>query len=195
LAWRPTGLEFILTVLILFYIFVLVPDLYLKAFLRQPKQYRKASCWTETMLENTKPDPVSQNPEEFLVTTYREDLDILVCRWSGLQDSKHLRNCYRLIFNKAKDLQYHCWLIDIRGRDKASQEDFDWYFTTFLPEEVAGLQGRNFLAYLVTPSHYNYIQEMETFNKFEKVGRVSSLSTRFFQSEQEAIDWLVASRL
>jgi hypothetical protein len=146
------------------------------------------------MFENLNPALLSGTSEELLQTNYREDLDIWVCRWSGILNSGHLKKCYNRIFDEASALDYHYWLVDIRSRGKVGQEDFDWYFATFLPEKVAGLQGQYFLAYLVTPSHYSYLQEVRALHKFEEVAGTASLVTRLFQSEQEAIHWLVLSR-
>jgi hypothetical protein len=146
------------------------------------------------MFENIRPALLPDAAEGLLQTNYREDLDIWLCRWFSIQDSGHFKKCYNQIFDEAKATGYHYWLVDIRGRGRATQEDYDWYFATFLPNKLAELQGHFFLAYLVTPSHYTYIQQTETLTRFEEAERTSDLKTRFFQSEQDAIDWLVVSR-
>lgn len=167
---------------------------HLEEFQKQTSQYRNVSINAEPMFENLKPALLTGTSQELLQTNYREDLDIWVCRWSGIHDSSHLKKCYNQIFDEAKALGYHYWLVDIRGRGKASREDFDWYFSAFLPEKVAGLQGQYFLAYLVTPSHHSYLQEVEALHKFEQVAGTACLVSHLFQSEQVAIDWLVLSR-
>jgi hypothetical protein len=131
---------------------------------------------------------------DYLTTIYREDLEIWICRWSDFTDSRHLRQLYEDIFDQAIRQNYQYWLIDIRSRPRAQQADHDWYFNQFLPAKVGNLPGNNYLAYLVTPSHFSYIAEIESLTKLEAFGRISTLHTRFCQSEQDAFDWLTAAR-
>ena len=128
---------------------------------------------------------------DFLSTDYRPDLNIWVCRWNQLESVKHLPACYEYIFNQAITNDWNYWLIDIRGRGKADKTQQDWYFNDFLPEKVKQLTGHNYLAYLVTPSYYSYIKEMQQFHEFENLNKKATLTTHFYQSEQEAIDWLL----
>jgi len=126
----------------------------------------------------------------FLYTNYRSDLNVWVCRWNELISAEHLQACYEYIFNQAIRHNWHYWLIDIRGRGKADKAQQDWYFNLFLPEKLKQLTGSNYLAYLVTPSHYTHIKKMQQFQEFEDLNKTSSLTTYFYQSEQEAINWL-----
>lgn len=124
---------------------------------------------------------------DFLSANYRSDLNIWVCRWNELISAKHLQSCYEYIFNQVIKHDWHYWLIEIRGRAKADKALQDWYFNIFLPEKLEQLSGNNYLAYLVTPSHFAYIKEMQQFHEFDDLNKTSSLTTYFYQSEQEKL--------
>ena len=135
------------------------------------------------------------NAIEYLSANYRSDLNVWVCRWLNLVSQDHLKQCYEYIFGQAIKHKWHFWLIDIRGREKADKDQQDWYFKDFLPEKVKLLTGNNYLAYLVTPSQFIHIQDMRQYYKFDDFNKTSSLTTHFFQSEQEAVRWLAECRL
>jgi len=132
---------------------------------------------------------------ESLAANYRPDLDIWICRWLNLLNTDHLTSGYEYIFNQAIIHNWHYWLIDIRGRGNATKSQENWYFDVFLPEKLKLLTRSNYVAYLVTPSHYKHIQNMKQFHQFEDLNKTSSLTTHFFQSEQEAINWLMKCRV
>jgi len=132
---------------------------------------------------------------ESLSANYRPDLDVWICRWLNFINPDHFTNCYEYIFNQAIKHNWHYWLVDIRGRGKANKEQQDWYFDVFLPTKLKLLTGSSYVAYLVTPSHFTHIQKMKQFHQFEDLNKTSSLTTHFFQSEQEAVDWLMKCRL
>ncbi|PIQ21075.1 MAG: hypothetical protein COW65_11290 [Cytophagales bacterium CG18_big_fil_WC_8_21_14_2_50_42_9] len=134
------------------------------------------------------------NAIEFLSANYRPDLDVWVCRWINLLNPNHFTACYEYIFNQAIKHNWHYWLIDIRGRGKADKGQEDWYFNVFLPEKLKLLTGNNYLAYLVMPSHFTHIKKMKQFHKFDDNNKTSSLSTHFFQAEQDAFEWLINCR-
>lgn len=133
-----------------------------------------------------------ENTLSNLQVSYRQDLDILFCRWLQPCSSVTLQKGYLHALEKAKELQVHYWLFDLRRRGPVSTEDGDWILKTFFPKTEATIPGKHYFSYLVTPNHYQHLQE--------EIGLISiqqySARTKIyvFDSEQKAINWISSSR-
>ncbi len=133
-----------------------------------------------------------QNTASPLQVTYRPDLNILFCRWIDPSNSVQLQTSYLEALEKAKELKVNYWLFDLRRRGPACPADEAWLLQQFFPLVETSILGKQYFAYLVTPSHYLHIQQeigMANIQRF-------SIRTKIyiFDSEQKAIDWLATWR-
>ncbi|MDX5348250.1 MAG: hypothetical protein LPJ89_09015 [Hymenobacteraceae bacterium] len=130
--------------------------------------------------------------KNYLDVAYSSDNNIVVCRWFNVGNSEILRASYNHFFTTAQTFPTQGWLLDIRGRGKAEPEDDKWYFNYFLPEMVAGFKAMQYLAYLITPSHYEHVKTNVGLKNFDNQPIADKLTVKFFINEQDAVDWLVS---
>ncbi len=83
-------------------------------------------------------------------------------------------------------------MFDLRSRGPVAGEDEAWLLQTFFPLIETELEHTNYLANLVTPSHYAHIVAnygLDFVNNFSEQTKLG-----IFMAEQEAVAWLLKSR-
>jgi hypothetical protein len=124
--------------------------------------------------------------------TYRPDLDILYCRFVQPGTSAQLKNGYEKALKVAKEHQASFWLFDLRRRGPARSEDETWILDQFFPRLEAESKRQNFMAYLVSPSHYNHVREVLSLERLETYSPLTRI--KLFDSEEQAFEWLTQNQ-
>ncbi|WP_181304947.1 hypothetical protein [Rufibacter sp. XAAS-G3-1] len=130
--------------------------------------------------------------ESNLHLTYRRDLDILFLRWYRYPTSAQLREGYLSALEMAREVKATYWMFDLRSRGKISEEDESWMLQTFFPQIEEEFEYQGYFANLVTPTHFAHIRDTIGLDYLENYGKLTQLGV--FQSEQEAVAWLLKSR-
>jgi hypothetical protein len=130
--------------------------------------------------------------ESNLHLTYRKDLDILFLRWYQRPDSQQLRQGYLSALDMAREVKSAYWMFDLRSRGQIAEEDQDWMLQTFFPQIEEEFGYESYFANLVTPTHFAYIRDHVGLDYLQNYGVLTQLGV--FQSEQEAVTWLLKSR-
>lgn len=129
---------------------------------------------------------------EYTLQEYRKDLGILFFRWLTAINTEQIIAGYSQILEATDFSRMHCWLFDTRRRGKATAEAEEWYFTSYLPLLQASLQKPHYIAVLHSPVHFIHLRDVVGFDKVKSYTENSLLTMEFFDSEQKAVDWLVA---
>lgn len=125
---------------------------------------------------------------DYLLLSYREDLDVLFLRWTSPVGSTELRAGYYQALEMAERLGVRFWLYDLRSRGQAADEDEAWLLNEFFPMTEKKLGYDNAFAYLVLPMHYGHIRDhvgLERIAEFSPITRI-----KVFMAEREALLWL-----
>ena len=125
---------------------------------------------------------------DYVLTSYRPDLHLLIMRWTRPATPAEHRAGYQAALTLAQEHEAGRWLIDLRSRGLAEPVDLLWILRDFrqafrmaLPTVVRRI------AYFTTPYHADTlatrIREME-------VGTADSLEFQVFVEETPAYEWL-----
>ncbi len=115
-------------------------------------------------------------------------MEILFLRWTKPVDSMLLRKSYLEALEFAYDLGVSLWLFDLRGRGGASEEDEAWILKEFFPAAEQRLGHGNYVAYLISPNHYQHVQEHVGLDFLADYSERTKI--KIFMSESDGIDWL-----
>ncbi|GGF03728.1 hypothetical protein [Hymenobacter cavernae] len=129
---------------------------------------------------------------DYIRLTYRADLHVLFLRWTRTVSSEEHREGYRAALELARTVQTGHWLIDLRTRGLASEEDFRWVLIDFRTELALALpdQARR-LAYFVTPYHAAIIEgRLQIVEASLRTPVREQTSIQTFTEEQFAQQWL-----
>jgi hypothetical protein len=130
--------------------------------------------------------------QNYLLISYREDLDVLFLRWQSSVSSQELRAGYTEALARAEAFKAGYWLFDVRSRGLVSKEDEAWIIDGFFPLAETKLGYHNSFAYLVSPSHFTHTRKTIG---LEKLAHYSSLTKiRLFTAEKDALQWLAERR-
>lgn len=126
---------------------------------------------------------------DILNITYRPDLDILFCRFAHPVTSAQLKSGYEYTLKIAQEQQVQFWLFDLRRRGPARPEDETWILEIFFFRLEAQSKNQNFVAYLVSPTHYAYVGKVYGFGRLENFSPLTHI--KIFDSEEKASNWLI----
>lgn len=126
---------------------------------------------------------VPANVAGFLEFHYRPELGTLAGRWLRPVSPEELQQGY-VALAAAHTTRY--WLLDLRGRGPASEDDTHWVLTEFVPG-LAGQRGRRvYLAFLVGPGQLSADeQQLGSPMVLDELAHV-----RLFADEAPAQAWL-----
>lgn len=130
--------------------------------------------------------------QEYLLISYREDLDVLFLRWRHPVSSAELRAGYAEALAKAESAKAKFWLFDLRSRGAASPEDEAWLLNSFFFHAEEKLNHDHSFAYLVSPTHYNLIRKTVGLERLAHFSKLTEI--RPYTSEKEALHWLSQRR-
>jgi hypothetical protein len=125
---------------------------------------------------------------DYLVLSYRPDLQLLFLRWRRPASPVEHRAGYQAALQLAQQEQAGRWLVDLRSRGLADPNDLQWVLRDFRSDFQAALPSTTRrLAYLTTPYHADILRP-----------RLSELDTladggtdiRVFTEEMPAQQWL-----
>lgn len=130
--------------------------------------------------------------QDFLLISYREDLDVLFLRWRNPVSSAELRAGYEGALAKAESAKARFWLLDLRSRGAASPEDEAWLLNDFFVHAEEKLGYDHSFAYLVSPTHYNLIRKTVGLERLAQFSKLTEI--RPYTSEKDALHWLSQRR-
>lgn len=130
--------------------------------------------------------------ENYLLISFREDLDVLFLRWQIPVSSEELRAGYVEALARAEGLKAGYWLFDVRSRGMVSDEDEAWLLNHFFAMAEKKLGYTNSYAYLVSPSHYTHTRKTIGIDKLAHFSVLTKI--RLFTSEKDALQWLSQRR-
>lgn len=136
---------------------------------------------------------LSSRLEELMPTTFREDLGVLVSRWTRQPPASELRAVYAELTDVALHYQARYWLQDIRHRDYNHPETTRWLLSTYFLEMARQLGGRLHIAYLAGPVLLDSIVNSPNFVPADAY-HGSPFTIAFFNAEGTAYDWLAQQR-
>lgn len=134
--------------------------------------------------------PTSTFAADFLELTYRDDLDVLLSRWQRSVSAIELRQGYDVLLTTASRPRCRFWLLDLRRRGTATEDDTAWVLETFLPRLAPALGGRVYLAFLLSPAHLAAVDQE---NGAPLVSN-AQCHARLFTDEGQALAWLQRRR-
>lgn len=129
--------------------------------------------------------PVSAAVAEYLAIEARPARGFLIARWLRPVTAQELQRGYAAALHVARDKRY--WLLDLRGRGPASEDDTHWVLTQFVPQLAPQLGGRTYLAFLVAATQLSPEQQE---NGFPMV-LDDRAHVRLFAAEEPALRWLL----
>ena len=124
---------------------------------------------------------------DYVLVSYRPDLQLLIMRWTRPATSAEHRAGYQEALRVAQPRQAGRWLIDLRSRGLATPTDLHWILDDFRRELHAALPGVACrIAYFTSPYHADLLttrlQELNT--------KPGALEIRVFVEETPAYEWL-----
>lgn len=126
----------------------------------------------------------------FLNLNYRQDLDILFCRWRSYIDLKEFTQGYSTALELARANQSHFWLQDLRLRNVSTGVQRNWFEQEFVP---AAAPHPLYIAYLMSPlQHQNLVSETMPVSEVLQYGPY--VQVRYFTNEHDALYWLQSCR-
>lgn len=126
---------------------------------------------------------------EFLSLVHRDDLGILLGRWTRSINLTESRRGYASILEAAQSQQARFWLLDIRRRPRVDNDNVTWLLTDYYPRLPQLLGGTVYLAYLLAPELKRELEGGGLMPEDEQY-RNQPFQMGKFTSEQEAVAWL-----
>ncbi|TGD78269.1 hypothetical protein [Hymenobacter wooponensis] len=131
-------------------------------------------------------DSTSLSPPDSVELHYRNDLQILTARWLRPIPAPELVQSYEAALSKAKQHRARYWLLDVRGRGPASEDDTEWVLTEFFPRLHEQLGGRVYVCFLLAASQLSAAEQEEG----APLVANEQYHVRLFTAEAPALAWL-----
>ncbi|PRY07865.1 hypothetical protein CLV24_12255 [Pontibacter ummariensis] len=131
----------------------------------------------------------------YLHIAFRQDLDVLFCRWRAAVDLSQFAEGYMTTLEIATRQQAHFWLQDFRLRNVSSELEQAWFESSFVPAVKIALGNSTCIAYLMSPLQRELSLSDAFISLRETVRYGNHLTTAYFVSEHDALDWLNQCRL
>jgi hypothetical protein len=117
---------------------------------------------------------------------YRPELQILMARWLRPVAAPELVHGYEATLLKAKQHRARYWLLDVRGRGPASEDDTEWVLTEFFPRLHQQLGGRVYVCFLLAASQLSAAEQEDGAPLVSN----EQYHVRLFTAETPAMAWL-----
>ncbi len=128
-----------------------------------------------------------------MTITFRQDLDVLFCRWRVAVEGPQFTEGYLAALKLALQHRSRFWLHDLRMRNISSEQERSWFIANMSPPAATMAPGI-FIAYLMSPlQRQNLVSETKPIS--EVIHYSPHLHARYFISEHNALEWLEACRL
>ena len=126
---------------------------------------------------------------DYLLISYRSDLNMLVARWQRPVTGAETRAGYEQILEAAR--QYRCpyWLLDGRRRHPVDAETTNWSVQDFFQNLHIWLGEQVYLSQLLSPSYQQLTQAMPVYQENES-NPAQTYQMRRFNDEAQAVRWL-----
>ncbi|RSK30094.1 hypothetical protein [Hymenobacter metallilatus] len=121
---------------------------------------------------------------DLLTLQHRPELGVTEVRWLRPAAAQELQQSYTLVLTSARNRRY--WLLDLRQRGPASEDDTHWVLTQFVPQLAARAHGRVYLAFLVAASQLSP-EEQESGSPMVLTDQAH---VRLFANDAPALRWL-----
>ncbi|RSK49296.1 hypothetical protein [Hymenobacter rigui] len=127
---------------------------------------------------------IASDTPDLLTMQYRPELGVMDVRWLRPVAARELQQSYSMALEAAPATRY--WLLDLRQRGPASEDDTHWVLTQFVPDLAARTRGRVYLAFLVAASQLSP-EEQEAGSPMVLTDQAH---VRLFAAEEPALHWL-----
>ncbi|UOQ75978.1 hypothetical protein MUN84_15305 [Hymenobacter sp. 5516J-16] len=131
---------------------------------------------------------------DFLELHYRDDLLILLGRWTRPITLEESRRGYTRMLEAARQHHARFWLLDIRRRPRVDSANVEWLVGSYYPELPLALGGTVYLAYLLAPDLKRELAASGLVPADEAY-EGQSFQMGKFTAEQEATAWLQAKQV
>lgn len=125
-------------------------------------------------------------PPDSVELRYRPDLQILQARWLRPIPAPELQRGYEAALATAVEHRAYFWLLDVRARGTASEDDTQWVLAEFLPRLPVQLGRRVYVAFLLAATN---LSEVEQTDGAPLVSN-EQYHVRLFTAEAPALAWL-----
>ncbi|GAB2789820.1 hypothetical protein HNQ93_003257 [Hymenobacter luteus] len=132
------------------------------------------------------PASVSASAPDFVEFHRRDELGVLVVRWPRPVSPLELQQSYTAALAAARPTRTRFWLVDLRHRGPASEDDTQWVLSEFVPQAFKQLKGRVYWAFLV-PAAQLSPEEQQTGSPMVMHDMAH---VRLFGTEEGALHWL-----
>ncbi|MET4108900.1 hypothetical protein [Hymenobacter sp. UYP22] len=134
-----------------------------------------------------KPPSTSALPS-FLSLQVRPELAVAIIRWLRPVSAAELQQGYHQLLQHAQTGYY--WLVDLRQRGPASEDDTHWVLTQFIGCLARQTGQRVYLAFLVTAGQLNAEEQQSGSPMVQN----EQAHVRLFGEEAPALHWLASRR-
>lgn len=124
----------------------------------------------------------------FLSLQVRPELAVAIIRWLRPVSAAELHQGYQALLHQAQTGQY--WLVDLRQRGPASEDDTHWVLTQFVGTLARQTGQRVYLAFLVAPGQLNAEEQQSGSPMIQN----EQAHVRLFSEETPALHWLASRR-
>lgn len=124
----------------------------------------------------------------FLSWQVRPELAVAIIRWLRPVSAAELQQGYHLLLQQARPGQY--WLVDLRQRGPASEDDTHWVLTQFVGSLAQQTGQRVYLAFLVAPGQLSAEEQQSGSPMVQN----EQAHVRLFSEETPALHWLASRR-
>ncbi|MCA8832140.1 hypothetical protein [Hymenobacter pini] len=124
----------------------------------------------------------------FLSVQVRPELDITVIRWLRPVSAAELMQGYETLLQHTRTGCY--WLVDVRQRGPASEDDTHWVLTQFVSSLAQHTGQRIYLAFVVAASQLSADQQ----HSGSPMVQSAQAHVRLFSDEVPALHWLAGRR-
>lgn len=124
----------------------------------------------------------------FLAVQIRPELDVTIIRWLRPVSAAELVQGYEALLHQRRIGSY--WLVDVRQRGPASEDDTHWVLTQFVGSLAQQTDQRVYLAFLVGAGQLNAEQQASG----SPMVQDEQAHVRLFSDEPPALQWLAGRR-
>lgn len=124
----------------------------------------------------------------FLAVQLRPELDVTIVRWLRPVSAAELMQGYEALLQQPRAGDY--WLVDVRQRGPASEDDTHWVLTQFVSSLAQQTSQRVYLAFLVATGQLNAEQQVSGSPMVQN----EQAHVRLFSDEAPALHWLAGRR-
>ena len=126
---------------------------------------------------------------DYLILSYRPDLDFVVARWLRPVSGAETRQGYQLILAAGQECHCPYWLLDGRRRQPADADTTRWGLEEFFPRLRTALGQPVFMSQLLSPLYQALTDTQPAFQQAEQ-GPNRTYEMRRFNDETRAVQWL-----